>query len=65
MPSGEPIFLGEVSSLDYAVLPNINIKGYGRIILNDNSRKIFLNNVSQIQDPCNRIYIWRTLVDHV
>jgi hypothetical protein len=50
----------------FAVLPNINLKGYGRIILNEISISVFLQSVSKISDdPCNRIYIWRTLVDHV
>jgi hypothetical protein len=36
-------------------------------MLDETSRKIFLQSVSKIatNDPCNRIYIWRTLVDHV
>ena len=65
LPSVEPILLGEVPHQDYAVLPNLNLKGYGRVILSESSHNIFLKNVSKIQDPCNRIYIWRTLVDHV
>jgi hypothetical protein len=34
-------------------------------LLDETSRNIFLKNAIKIEDPSNRIYIWRTLIDHV
>ena len=48
-----------------AILVNGNNKGYCRTVLDNESLKFFLANLSKIKDDLNRSYIWRTLWDNL
>ena len=48
-----------------AVLVNANNKGYCRVVLDPESLKFFLQNLSMIEDDLNRNYVWRILCDNL
>lgn len=48
-----------------AILINANNKGYCRTVLDQESLKFFLQNLSKITDTLNRSYIWRIFCDNL
>lgn len=55
--------LADLQSLGFFV--NANNKGYCRARLDKYSLKNLTENVGYVQEPADRVYLWRTLADHV
>jgi hypothetical protein len=62
----EGIYTGKVKDLGkLAFFVNANNKGYCRARLDKASLEILTENVGFIEEPADRVYMWRTLADHV
>lgn len=59
------IYESSVELLPEAILINANNKGYGRIVMDENSIRFFCQNLSKIQNTVNRSLIWRALPDQM
>ena len=57
--------IDKLATLPSAILINANNKGYARVILDSNSLKFFLRNLSKVEDDINRCNIWRVICDNM